>query len=970
MRPLKLTVSAFGSYAEKTEITFPREGGLFLITGDTGAGKTTIFDAITYALYNQTSGGERNGAMMRSQYAAMETETYVEFSFLYGEQEYCIRRNPDYRIEKRLKNGKVREQKVAGAVELTLPDGSVYPEKKSGTDAKIVEIIGLTADQFTQIAMIAQGDFLKLLYTKSDERKQIFSKLFHTDFYWRIEEELRRRSNALDEALEENERALKQEWARIVIPEGVEITEEARTEEVQTEEEVRTEEEVLAEEESLSGTTLHPVEVTPETLPQLVEQIRLAETRLTETIAQTQQSLREENAACSVQEADNQLFTQLARAKEREAQLAEKQGQEQERRQRLAAAERAEAVASEEERLTEKQQKLEKLNADMEKLNRWLEGNRVKCDDLEKRLAEKEKELRLWEEATSRESHKIEESLPRYAALEKSLRAEQEAEKQYLEFKENCEREQTMAREKILQLEKSVATQQKELLKRREEWEEQTRLAKEQSILFEQTYASFLRDQAGILAQSLKEDAPCPVCGSMVHPTPAKLSQGAVCREDVDRAKAERERLEEQRECAYKNFEGTRGQLEESRIGLQQEQQRLAELKEKEAAGGAKQEWENRKKETVQIAEGLSYRNEQEARARIAELSSEKDKRRVTFGKEQQRQQALAEELATRQGQRSQQQAEQRKLEKELEKQKKLMEAALQKAEFADMAEYRSAKLTQRSRQALERESQEYRRACQEAAGQIAALQKATAGKKFCDTTEQRKRITALMREDKELGNRRLFLHTAYATDTAVLEKGKELLAQRENLQKEDSVVKSLSRTANGRLSGSAKIDFETYVQRQYFRQIINEANKRLLTMSGHQFMLKLKEDFNAGKKTNEGLDLSVYSLVTDSERDVKTLSGGEAFLAALAMALGLSDIVGKNAGALHLDIMFIDEGFGSLDAQSRAQAIEVLKQLAAGSRLVGIISHVTELKEQIDRKLLVTRSEKGSRAVWEDTEL
>ena len=183
-------------------------------------------------------------------------------------------------------------------------------------------------------------------------------------------------------------------------------------------------------------------------------------------------------------------------------------------------------------------------------------------------------------------------------------------------------------------------------------------------------------------------------------------------------------------------------------------------------------------------------------------------------------------------------------------------------------------------------------------------------------------------------------------------------------------MVKSLYFTANGRLAGSSKIDFETYVQRQYFRQIIGEANKRLLTMSGHQFMLKLKEDTDVGKKTNEGLDLSIYSLITDSERDVKTLSGGEAFLAALSMALGLSDIVGKNAGALRFDMMFIDEGFGSLDAASRAQAIEVLKELAGQTRLVGIISHVTELKEQIDRKLLITRTDKGSRAAWDDAGL
>ena len=223
MKPLQLTMSAFGSYADVTTIDFTKQDhGIFLITGDTGAGKTTIFDAITYALYDQTSGGERNGNMMRSQYASPEAVTYVDFSFAYGNTVYRIKRNPEYRILKQLKNGKEKEQRVAPTVELTMPDGLVFPEKKAATDAKIEEIIGLSADQFTQIVMIAQGDFLKLLYTKSDERKAIFTKLFKTDFYWKIQESLRRSSSEMDEKISENERAYAQEQAHIVRIEGTE----------------------------------------------------------------------------------------------------------------------------------------------------------------------------------------------------------------------------------------------------------------------------------------------------------------------------------------------------------------------------------------------------------------------------------------------------------------------------------------------------------------------------------------------------------------------------------------------------------------------------------------------------------------------------------------------------------------------------------------------------------------------------
>ena len=209
-------------------------------------------------------------------------------------------------------------------------------------------------------------------------------------------------------------------------------------------------------------------------------------------------------------------------------------------------------------------------------------------------------------------------------------------------------------------------------------------------------------------------------------------------------------------------------------------------------------------------------------------------------------------------------------------------------------------------------------------------------------------------------------LHTAYENDRSVHAELCRLPGKgQKNWRAKTRSSKVCLRQRTEDFPVLRKSNFETYIQRQYFKQIIHEANKRLLTMSNHQFILKLKEEANTGRKTNEGLDLSVYSLVTDSERDVKTLSGGESFLAALAMALGLSDIVERSAGAIHPDMMFIDEGFGSLDAQSRQQAIEVLGELAGDSRMVGIISHVTELKEQIDRKLVVSRTDKGSRAVW-----
>lgn len=218
MRPVKLTMSAFGSYSGVEVIDFTEvQGGLFLITGDTGAGKTTIFDAITYALYDKTSGGRRDGNMMRSQYAAEDTDTYVEYTFSYRGEEYTVRRNPEYmRVGKRKNaDGTLRLVKETAKVSLLLPDGREYQGKKRETDQKIEEIIGLDAGQFTQIAMIAQGDFLKLLHAESRERKKIFSRIFQTQIYWRMQEELKEQGKQLYIRLKENETDIQREMSRV-----------------------------------------------------------------------------------------------------------------------------------------------------------------------------------------------------------------------------------------------------------------------------------------------------------------------------------------------------------------------------------------------------------------------------------------------------------------------------------------------------------------------------------------------------------------------------------------------------------------------------------------------------------------------------------------------------------------------------------------------------------------------------------
>lgn len=928
MKPLKLTMSAFGSYAGKNVIDFTgQQQGIFLITGDTGAGKTTIFDAITYALYNQTSGGERNGNMMRSQYARPETETYVELEFLYRGQTYRVRRNPDYKITKTLKNGKIREQKVPHSVELTLPDGTVFPEKKNATDAKIIEILGLTADQFSQIVMIAQGDFLKLLYTKSDERKMIFSKLFRTDIYWKIQENLRRKSMEMDERIQENDRAFEQEKSRIIL---------------------------LPESEELP-------------LDELVERLR---ERLKDALKE--QNLRranveELNKKITKYEEINKLFRSLEKIRQTGKELEARQAESKERRQQIENARKADKVLVAEQQNLRQQQEVEQSAQAIAKMTETLANDQEMFESLKTQLQESEAKQKREAADIQKKMLALEQSFPSYEALQNARSEEQQAKKVWEDLGKTSEESFHKKEAGIAALKEQQKQQEQVVEQTKKNWEQTSLGASESAKHYEHMYEAFLKEQAGILAENLSAGCPCPVCGSTVHPDPAKLSDHAVTELEVEQAKKTRAAAEEKRDLAYAAFEAEKTEKQKLAQAVEKEEADfvLAQTIAKQQRKEAEQNYVSLQKTAEQIREKLVYPSLAEAKKQYAAMQKALEAAEQEIERKRQKVSELAEAMNTLKGQKLAEEENQKTAKKLAAKTEKEYAKLLEKSGFVSEETYHLAILPERSRSKLEREEKEYESQCLRQQSEQKLLEKQVSGKTYTDTTELNEQLKAEKQALKEAEKTYMELHTAYENDRSVLQNCAVYLEKGKNLESEDQVIKSLSKTANGRLSGSAKIDFETYIQRQYFKQIIHEANKRLLTMSNHQFILKLKEEANTGRKTNEGLDLSVYSLVTDSERDVKTLSGGESFLAALAMALGLSDIVERSAGAIHPDMMFIDEGFGSLDAQSRQQAIEVLAELAGDSRMVGIISHVTELKEQIDRKLVVNRTDNGSRAVW-----
>lgn len=928
MKPLKLTMSAFGSYAGKNVIDFTgQQQGIFLITGDTGAGKTTIFDAITYALYNQTSGGERNGNMMRSQYARPETETYVELEFLYRGQTYRVRRNPDYKITKTLKNGKIREQKVPHSVELTLPDGTVFPEKKNATDAKIIEILGLTADQFSQIVMIAQGDFLKLLYTKSDERKMIFSKLFRTDIYWKIQENLRRKSMEMDERIQENDRAFEQEKSRIIpLPESEELP-----------------------------------------LDELVERLR---ERLKDALKE--QNLRranveELNKKITKYEEINKLFRSLEKIRQTGKELEARQAESKERRQQIENARKADKVLVAEQQNLRQQQEVEQSAQAIAKMTETLANDQEMFESLKTQLQESEAKQKREAADIQKKMLALEQSFPSYEALQNARSEEQQAKKVWEDLGKTSEESFHKKEAGIAALKEQQKQQEQVVEQTKKNWEQTSLGASESAKHYEHMYEAFLKEQAGILAENLSAGCPCPVCGSTVHPDPAKLSDHAVTELEVEQAKKTRAAAEEKRDLAYAAFEAEKTEKQKLAQAVEKEEADfvLAQTIAKQQRKEAEQNYVSLQKIAEQIREKLVYPSLAEAKKQYAAMQKALAAAEQEIERKRQKVSELAEAMNTLKGQKLAEEENQKTAKKLAAKTEKEYAKLLEKSGFVSEETYHLAILPERGRSKLEREEKEYESQCLRQQSEQKLLEKQVSGKTYTDTTELNERLKVEKQALKEAEKTYMELHTAYENDRSVLQNCAVYLEKGKKLESEDQVIKSLSKTANGRLSGSAKIDFETYIQRQYFKQIIHEANKRLLTMSNHQFILKLKEEANTGRKTNEGLDLSVYSLVTDSERDVKTLSGGESFLAALAMALGLSDIVERSAGAIHPDMMFIDEGFGSLDAQSRQQAIEVLGELAGDSRMVGIISHVTELKEQIDHKLVVSRTDKGSRAVW-----
>ncbi len=910
MRPLKLTVSAFGPYAGRMELDFETlgTGGLYLITGDTGAGKTTIFDAISFALFGEASGSNREPGMLRSKYAAPATPTEVELVFRYAGQVYTITRNPEYTRPKAKGGGMTRQ---AADATLVYPDGHVVTKLRDVNTA-IREILGLDREQFSQVAMIAQGDFLKLLLADTRERQKIFRNIFHTNLFVELQDRLSKQANAVKYQWEDVQNSIRQYIEGILWDEAVPCPEQAL-----------------------------PVEEVLTLLDQLLSSDQSAQALLETQLQNTDKALEEAVTQLTKAERDQKTRFTLEQTRRKEAET------------RILLQQKQEALEAEQARKPRQEQLAREVTAidlslpDYDRLS-TLEAERIRTE-----TQKKQAEAAIVSAQTRRTSLQTERDVRKEER--KALESVGEEKEKLLRQKQ----EQQLKREKLQTLISGMA----DLRTRQETWnialsaylsadETSSRLLGE----YDSLNKAFLDEQAGILAGRLNPGEPCPVCGSLHHPSPAVMAENAPTEDAVKKARKAYEKAakaSEKASAAAAKEKGRVTALEETLAKQSDNLLGIATLPEGEAAA---REAISRLNDTISTLEEdlrkLAVRQERKEQLDILiprldkELSSTEEA--LTAAKAQaassaasalsltEQQSVLKEKLAF------ESKAEALSRRNALTREQRTLQSALEQAE-AEAAACREALTTLTASAAqLEHQLEEGSRS------DMAVL------------TEQKAALTdrkaSILKQQKAV-------HTRITANTACRKNIRAKAAELSALEEKQKWMRALSDTANGNVRGKERIMLETYIQTTYFDRIVARANVRLMKMTGGQYELKRRKT-PENMRSQSGLELDVVDHYNGTERSVKTLSGGESFKASLALALGLSDEVQMSTG-IQLDTLFVDEGFGSLDPESLNQAYNTLAGLTEGNRLVGIISHVAELKERIDRQILVTKEKTGgSRAV------
>ncbi len=914
MRPVKLIMSAFGPYAGRTELFLEQLGerGLYLIAGDTGAGKTTIFDAIVFVLYGEASGSSREPVMFRSKYAAADTPTEVELTFDYGGKRYVVRRSPEY--ERPAKRGSGTVTQKADAV-LICPDGRVIAKTKD-VNAEIRQIMGIDRNQFLQIAMIAQGDFLKLILAGTEDRKKIFRQIFCTGPFQELQELLKQEAGALRDQCGDAKKSMDQYISGAMCGEmsahGQQLAQAKKGERM------------TADVMELIGSILKEDQ---EQMQELQAYLAAAEQRLESVTVRLGQAEAREKAKQSLARAEAELERVIPELSLAEAAWKAEQEREPERKRldQQIADWRAEMVRYDE--LEQKRTEQRRITEQLAGEKAGLESDQAVQQQGETRLAEQKEALKALENAGARR--------------ERILR----------------ELEQTEQRlSRLMQLQKELdgyAALREEAKRAQEEYRRAFAAAQKRQADYMAGQKAWLDGQAGVLAEGLEEGTACPVCGSLHHPSLAHFSEQVPSQaqlQEVERQAGAAMERAQQASAASAEIGGKLVQMEHGLKARMQERGVQTYGIEVQT-----QELENRcgemniQKNTLMgqlREEDQRIRRKQELEKRIPEQEEKLQKQAAWIVSRKQR-------IASMEGTLSETVSQIRILETSLRfPGRSEAKAGLWKLE------QEGQRLSQTARRAESR-FREYELSAEKLKSAAAQLREQLREESEIDRQQEALVKEQILREKSELYEQQKTVHTRVETNYRILSRLQETSAELLKLEQRWTMVRALSNTANGAVAGKEKIMLETYVQMAYFDRIISRANTRFMMMSGGQYELKRRRTAESNK-SQTGLELDVVDHYNGTERSVKTLSGGESFQASLSLALGLSDEIQSSAGGIRLDTMFVDEGFGSLDEESLRQALQALAGLAEGNRLVGIISHVTELKEKIDRQIVVTKERTG----------
>ncbi|MCR4587450.1 MAG: SMC family ATPase [Lachnospiraceae bacterium] len=943
MKPMLLTMSAFASYAGVTTIDFTKlgENGLYLITGDTGAGKTSIFDAITFALYGDASGGVRETRMLRSQYADPGQETYVELTFRIKKDVYRIHRNPAY-LRPKKRGGKDGAMTETGAdADLYMPDGTVLSKQGPVTE-KITELLGMTREQFGQIVMIAQGDFRDLLLASTDERMKIFRSLFHTEIYRDWQEKLKEDARNLEKEYGDLQKSIRQYVSDIHVdelaPEALEKEELlSKKKDVLALDEVRMLlEKLLAEDEK----KIKALEKEGATLDEELgrKQTRMGSIREIEKLQKELLLIRP-----AVKEAEEELQKVTLRRDEA-----------------IKAAEGRDQLLKSKEQHTQQLKILDEYDA----LVKHLEQENARSQELDreaKDLTERSKAIRTKLEG-------MEDALKGFKNPEADL------EKLRKKQSEHKAKEERAA--KVLTREEACTKAKRALEKAEAVYGEDREAYRIVSEELKQMRLQFMDEQAGFLASDLKEGEACPVCGSTKHPRLAVPTQGAPTREAIE----EQEVLEKKKEAAAgKSAEKASGEKEKYHTLLKAFREEAGEILESvpELPEETDPAWD-KKAESIQEELRLKIEDiydalQQEATAfaeQVKELEQQiLAKEKLTADLEQSRKEEtrLNQDLSDRTARAAAAKATTESLGKQIKEAKAKLPEGHDREELKKLI-----REEENGAAALKKEEDEAREAFQNAQGKLKqmqgrkeAIEKSLKESHPCSEEE----VKALEEEIENLSQKSNLVADEKGTCLARF-KNNQLIGTNIRHQAEKSAeteerwmrIKAVSDTANGVLTGKDRINLETFVQMSYLDRILERANLRLFVMSGGHYDL-IRNKGRQDLRSNSGLDLMVMDHYNNTVRSVKTLSGGETFQASLALALGLSDEIQAESSGIRMDTLFVDEGFGSLDDEALSAAIKALQELSCEDRLVGIISHVEQLTERIEKQIEVTKDGlKGSK--------